>query len=79
MSPRADFGPVTVHFGDKTGKYPDGNQVIVRGSHERVAFDTPQVANRIGAEFDGVAQTTHAPVNRETHPLFVPQALKCGG
>lgn len=54
MSPRADFGPVTVHFGDKTGKYPDGNQVIVRGSHERVAFDTPQVANRIGAEFDGV-------------------------
>jgi hypothetical protein len=24
-------------------------------------------------------QTTHAPVNHETHQPFVPQALKCGG
>jgi len=48
------FGAVTVHLGDKAGKYPDGNQVIVRGSALRVAFDTPLVANRIGADFDGV-------------------------
>ena len=53
-TPRAAFGPVTVYFGEKTGKYPDGNQVIVGGSDTRVAFDTPQVANRIGAAFDDV-------------------------
>ena len=50
--PRADFGRVTVYFGDKNGKYPDGNQVIVRGSDTQAAFDTPVVANRIGSEFD---------------------------
>lgn len=48
------FGSVTVHLGDKSGKYPDGNQVLVRGADTRVAFDTPQVANRIGADFDTV-------------------------
>lgn len=47
--PSASFGPVTVYFGDKSGKYPDGNQVVVRGRDATVAFDTPQVANRIGA------------------------------
>ena len=39
-------------FGDKNGKYPDANQVIVRGSDTQAAFDTPIVANHIGAEFD---------------------------
>ncbi|MBC7726781.1 MAG: MBL fold metallo-hydrolase [Microbacteriaceae bacterium] len=48
------FGSVTVHLGEKSGKYPDGNQVLVRGSDTRVAFDTPQVANHIGADFDDV-------------------------
>ncbi len=48
------FGPVAVHLGEKSGKYPDGNQVLVRGRELRVAFDTPPVANRIGAEFDAV-------------------------
>ena len=47
-------GSVTVHLGEKSGKYPDGNQVIVRGSQARAAFDTPLVANRIGAEFNDV-------------------------
>jgi len=46
-TPSARFGPVTVYFGDKTGKYPDGNQVVVRGRDTMVVFDTPQVANRI--------------------------------
>jgi glyoxylase-like metal-dependent hydrolase (beta-lactamase superfamily II) len=46
-TPSARFGPVTVYFGDKTGKYPDGNQVVVRGRDTVVVFDTPQVANRI--------------------------------
>jgi glyoxylase-like metal-dependent hydrolase (beta-lactamase superfamily II) len=48
------FGPVRVHLGEKSGKYPDGNQVIVQGADTRVAFDTPPVANRIGADFDDV-------------------------
>jgi glyoxylase-like metal-dependent hydrolase (beta-lactamase superfamily II) len=43
-----------VFLGHKCGKYPDGNQVIVHGGDTRVAFDTPMVANRIGAAFDDV-------------------------
>ncbi len=54
MSEVRQFGAVSVHLGEKSGKYPDGNQVLVRGGECRVAFDTPLVANRIGAEFDGV-------------------------
>jgi glyoxylase-like metal-dependent hydrolase (beta-lactamase superfamily II) len=48
------FGPVAVYLGEKSGKYPDGNQVIVQGSDTRVAFDTPPVANHIGTDFDHV-------------------------
>ena len=50
--PSATFGPVTVFFGGKNGKYPDGNQVVVRGADTLAVFDTPQVSNRIGAAFD---------------------------
>lgn len=50
----AEFGPVSVYFGEKTGKYPDGNQVIVRGRDATAAFDTPKVANRIGAALETV-------------------------
>lgn len=50
--PRVDFGRVSVFFGEKNGKYPDGNQVIVRGSDTRAAFDAPLVSNAIGPEFD---------------------------
>jgi glyoxylase-like metal-dependent hydrolase (beta-lactamase superfamily II) len=53
-TPSARLGPVTVYFGEKTGKYPDGNQVVVRGRDTQLAFDTPRVANRIGAVLDGV-------------------------
>ena len=42
------LGPVSVHLGEKSGKYPDGNQVVVRGADTLVAFDTPLVANRLG-------------------------------
>jgi glyoxylase-like metal-dependent hydrolase (beta-lactamase superfamily II) len=48
----ATFGPVTVYFGDRNGKYPDGNQVVVRGADTLAVFDTPVVSNRIGAAFD---------------------------
>ena len=53
-APSATFGPVSVYFGAKSGKVPDGNQVIVRGRDTTVAFDTPQVANRIDAVLDEV-------------------------
>jgi len=48
------FGPVRVYLGHKSGKYPDGNQVIVQGADMRVAFDTPQVARHIGPDLDDV-------------------------
>lgn len=44
------LGPVTVYLGEKSGKYPDGNQVVVRGGDTLAAFDTPLVANRLGRE-----------------------------
>lgn len=44
------LGPVSVYPGEKSGKYPDGNQVMVRGADTLVAFDTPKVANRLGRE-----------------------------
>lgn len=49
---RAEFGRVSVFFGEKNGKYPDGNQVLVEGADTRAAFDTPIVANHIGPQFD---------------------------
>ncbi|MFO1084096.1 MAG: MBL fold metallo-hydrolase [Reyranellaceae bacterium] len=49
---RAEFGRVSVFFGAKNGKYPDGNQVLVEGADTRAAFDTPIVANHIGPAFD---------------------------
>lgn len=54
MASVLEFGAVRVHLGDKSGKYPDGNQLIVQGADMRVAFDTPEVANRIGPELDTV-------------------------
>ncbi len=38
---------VDIYLGEKAGKFPDGNQVLVRGSEATAAFDTPMVANRI--------------------------------
>jgi glyoxylase-like metal-dependent hydrolase (beta-lactamase superfamily II) len=46
-------GRVSVFFGEKSGKYPDGNQVVVRGRDTKAAFDTPLLARRLGAELDG--------------------------
>ncbi len=44
------LGAVSVYPGEKSGKYPDGNQVTVRGADTLAAFDTPLVANRLGGE-----------------------------
>jgi glyoxylase-like metal-dependent hydrolase (beta-lactamase superfamily II) len=49
-TPVARHGAVSVYFGEKSGKYPDGNQVVVRGADTLAAFDTPLVANRMGRE-----------------------------
>ena len=54
MQPGFSLGAVRVYLGDKSGKYPDGNQVIVQGRDARVAFDTPQVARHVGGDLDGV-------------------------
>lgn len=48
------FGAVSVWLGHRSGKYPDGNQILVQGADTRVAFDTPIVANAIGPDFDDV-------------------------
>ena len=49
-SPLIRLGAVSVYPGEKSGKYPDGNQVTVRGADTLAAFDTPLVANRLGSE-----------------------------
>ena len=48
------IGPVTVWPGEAAGKYPDGNQVIVRGTDSLAVFDTPIIANHlpVSAGFD---------------------------
>ena len=47
------FGRVSVYFGEKNGKYPDGNQVVVTGTDTKAVFDTPLSANRMDAQLDG--------------------------
>jgi glyoxylase-like metal-dependent hydrolase (beta-lactamase superfamily II) len=55
MSPVCQrLGPVSVYAGEKSGKYPDGNQVVVSGREMSVAFDMPLVANTLDGVFDGV-------------------------
>lgn len=54
MTPTHRFGPVEIYVGERAGKYPDGNQLIVQGRDLRVAFDTPPISNHIGPALDGV-------------------------
>ncbi len=46
-TPALRYGAVRVYLGEKSGKYPDGNQVVVQGADTLAVFDTPLVANRI--------------------------------
>lgn len=48
------MGSVQVILGDKSGKYPDGNQVVVRGAEMQVAFDMPLVSRTLGGVLDEV-------------------------
>jgi len=52
IEPSAEFGPVRIYFGKHSGKYPDGNQVVVQGKDSRAVFDSPLVSHRIGDDFD---------------------------
>jgi glyoxylase-like metal-dependent hydrolase (beta-lactamase superfamily II) len=77
------LGPVSVYLGEKSGQYPDGNQVLVRGADSLAAFDTPLVANRLGNEFLGadlvvlghVHEDHMAGLHRVLHaPVYVHEA-----
>ncbi len=46
------IGPVTVWPGFAQGKYPDGNQVMVRGRDSLAVFDTPLISNSLDASFE---------------------------
>lgn len=48
-----EFGRVRVYLGEKSGKYPDGNQIVILGKDTKAVLDTPLVANRIARELDG--------------------------
>jgi glyoxylase-like metal-dependent hydrolase (beta-lactamase superfamily II) len=48
------FGSVSIHLGHKSGQYPDGNQLIVRGSDTAVAFDTPLSARALINELQAI-------------------------
>jgi len=50
MQQAIELGPVTVWTGQSAGKYPDGNQVIVRGRDSLAVFDTPIIAQTLPAE-----------------------------
>jgi glyoxylase-like metal-dependent hydrolase (beta-lactamase superfamily II) len=48
-----EFGRVRIYLGEKSGKYPDGNQVVILGKDTKAALDTPLVANRLVRELEG--------------------------
>lgn len=50
--PDFEAGPVRVWLGDSGGKYPDGNQVAVRGADTLAVFDTPLVSHQLGEAFE---------------------------
>ena len=45
----AQFGPVAVVLGDRSGKYPDGNQILLEGRDTRAVFDTPRITRQFSA------------------------------
>lgn len=51
--PQYQFGPVAVYLGEKSGKYPDGNQVVVTGTDSKVVFDTPLSSTGLGEVLAG--------------------------
>lgn len=58
---RLAFGPAAVWLGERSGKYPDCNQMVVTGPELRVALDASRSSHLIGPEFDSadLAILTH--------------------
>ncbi len=52
-APHVAFGRVKVYLGEKNGKYPDGNQIVVTGTDSKAVFDTPLSALRLQGELEG--------------------------
>lgn len=48
-----NYGGVRVFFGEKNGKYPDGNQVVVTGTEGKAVFDTPLSSLEMETELAG--------------------------
>jgi len=68
-----EFGPVHVYLGHQSGKYPDGNQVLVHGSDLCVAFDTPLASRQrteLLAEVDLVI-LGHVPKKKEKELIYI--------
>ena len=53
QSPDRTFGHVTVVMGDKNGKYPQGNSLVVRGSERTAVIDPSLAVVDRAAEFQG--------------------------
>jgi len=77
----AQFGPVTVVLGDRSGKYPDGNQILLEGSDTRAVFDTPRITREfssgLGGWFDTVDLAILGHVH-EDHVVGLPRLKSAG-
>ncbi|MEE8394806.1 MAG: MBL fold metallo-hydrolase [bacterium] len=70
-TPEIQLGRVTVLFGEKNGKYPDGNQVIVQGRDAKAIFDTPLSAHRFSDRLAGADMVVLGHVH-EDHACGLP-------
>jgi glyoxylase-like metal-dependent hydrolase (beta-lactamase superfamily II) len=59
------FGAVTVLVGEKTGKYPDGNSVLVRGRDAALLIDPSLSVAARAAELDGVDLVVQSHVHED--------------
>lgn len=60
-------GPVTVILGNRSGKYPDGNQVLLQGRDARAVFDTPRVSRQFIAELGEWFETVDLAILGHVH------------
>ena len=59
------FGRVTVLVGEKTGKYPDGNSVLIRGRDATALFDPSLSVHRRAAELGAVDLVVQSHVHED--------------
>jgi len=75
----AHFGPVTVILGDRSGKYPDGNQILLEGSDTRAVFDTPRITRQFSAGLGDWFETVDLAILghvHEDHMVGLPRLRK---